>query len=198
MYIYKSVCTLVLVKAKLQPSDNTNLHNNYWTLLTFAKLNLTKLNPGSGRLLRHPARKRTGLIPQLTRPAWRTACELLVRTCGMLNTQQIWSANAWQPKQKIIVHRTRLSTVGDCVLWLPVHVLGTSCRSMSRLHLLLHWRLSKSPENTPIQVLFFISLFYFKKNKKGKNECTYIVLICTLRHGSHRLPATTPMPAFTS
>jgi len=53
-----------------QPSENTkNLNNNYWTLLTYAKLNLTKPKPGSGRLLCHPAIKWIGIILQLPRPA---------------------------------------------------------------------------------------------------------------------------------
>jgi len=37
-------------------------------LLTYAKLNRTKLKPGSGHLLRHPARKQIGPILQLPGP----------------------------------------------------------------------------------------------------------------------------------
>ena len=49
-----------------------NLNNNQRKLLKYAKLNLKKLEPGSGRLLCHPARKRIRRILQFPRRALTT------------------------------------------------------------------------------------------------------------------------------
>ena len=52
--------------SKTNVTITTLQHKNHTTitkkLLTHTKLNLTELKPGSGRLLRHPARKQIGPI----------------------------------------------------------------------------------------------------------------------------------------
>jgi len=65
-WMMRAVTMVVAKPTKPQSSDNTkSLNNNYWKLQTYAKLNPTKPQPASGRLLRHLAMKQIQPILEL-------------------------------------------------------------------------------------------------------------------------------------